>query len=264
MKSALMPLLVPIILGLTTWPLAVSATPPAVPRRATDAECRADIARAIARAQADPVSGIPAACWRVGPLSLGLPAVALDRVLGPADETNTLAPDGLGSGRTYESRIYAFPREWRAEMVRHPSGEPRLRFLEVVIWDARVVAISNDPSGRIHGGAPCDGPAPHADPPARIDPADFRPFETFLGIPLGAPAARLTGWFGAPPAHNRSDDWLNYLPVPLTFDRDDDSGRITGFAIGLDEDAATRGGGYDITLTRDPKTCVITGIMFSA
>ncbi len=264
MKSALTPFLISIILGLTTWPLAVSATPPAVPLGPTDAQCRGAIARAIAKARADPAVGVPAACWRVGPLSVGLLAVAVARVLGPADETIKLAPDGLGPGRAYESRIYTFPRDWRAEIARHPSGEPRLRFLEVLIWDGRVVAISNDPSGRIQGGPPCRGPAPRADPPARIDPADFRPFEIFLGVSLGAPAARLAGWFGAPPAHNRSDDWLNYLPVPLTFDRDDDNGRITGFAIGLDEDAVTRGGGYHLTLTRDPKTCVITGIMFSA
>jgi hypothetical protein len=260
LKSALTSFLVPIILGLTIWPLGALATPPAVPLRLTDAQCRADVARAIAKAHADAAGGVPAACWRVGPLSLGLPAVAVDRVLGPADETNTLAPDGLGPGRTYESRIYAFPRDWRAEMVRHPSGEPRLRFLEVLISEGRVVAISNDPSGRIQGGAPCHGSAPHADPPARIDPADFRPFETVLGVSLGAPAASLAEWFGTPPAHDRPGDWLNYLPVPLTFDRDDDNGRITGFAIGLDEDAVTRGAGYHMTLSRDPATCAIRSI----
>jgi len=264
-KSPLTSLLVPIILGLTIWARPASATPPALALGPTDAQCRADIARAIAKAHAqrsDPAAGVPAACWRVGPLSVGLPVAALDRGLGPADETEILAPDGTGPGRTYESRIYAFPRDWRARLARHPRAEPGLRFLEVLIWKARVAAISNDPAGRISGGAPCHGPAPPSDAPARSEPADFPPFERFLGVSLGSPAARLPRWFGAPPAQNRSRDWLNYLPIPLTFDRDEDSGRISGFAIGLDDDAVTRGAGYQLTLPRDPATGAITAITF--
>jgi len=253
-------------MALAIWPAKAPATPPAVPLGPSDTQCRVEIANAVAKTKTGTPArtGVPAACWRIGPLSLGLPAAALDHILGRPEETAVLPPDNLGSGRPYHSRIYAFPRHWRAELARQPRTEPRLRFLEVLLRDGRVVAIFNDPPGRIDGGAPCRGPVTASAAPARSDPADFRPFETLLGVSVGAPAARLAVWFGTPPAHNRSDDWLNYLPVPLTFGRDVESGRITGFAIGLDQDAVTREAGYHITLTRDPATCVITGATFRA
>jgi hypothetical protein len=219
----------------------------------SDAACRAAIAQEIA---GSPASVVPGACWRVGPLRLGMTGDEVEQRLGAPVERATVAGGDQGQP-AYEVRIFAFPRDWSAQ-ARHPA---RLRFLEVLLAQDHVVRIDNDPGSVVRDGA-CAG----ADRAPRIDmggePAGFQPFQVFAGVPVGAPTSDLASRFGRAPASNRPHDWRSYLPVPITFDADPATGRITGFAIAADEASATTAAPVEMTIVRDHQTCRYLGLAF--
>ncbi len=124
-----------------------------------------------------------------------------------------------------------------------------------------MVGIANNPGARIDFPR-CDGQSRSASVEVGGDPADFRPFQAFAGIRTGMAVRRLTERFGRAPASNRPGDWRSYLPVPIAFGADPDTGRILGFAIGTDESAVTSGAEVHIRVQRNPHTCEITGLHF--
>ena len=220
------------------------------------AVCDRQIARAIAGAA---LSTVGLGCWLVGPLWLGLADAEVQQHVGVADQATPLADDAADH-RRYQAEVFAFPRDWRSELRSAPAASLRMRFIEVLFEQGRVVRIANDPGVRVQGSK-CDRTARPTDLVSAL-PADFRPFTVFAGVRVGDGVGRLPRLFGRAPDANRSRDWRSYLPTPLTFSDDPDTDRITGFAIATDPAAVTREAPVDIVLERDPKRCRITDVTF--
>jgi hypothetical protein len=232
----------------------------AVAARSVDSDttsCRTSLSRLIAGA---PASVVPPACWRVGPLTLGMSRAELDRAMGAPVQSRPVA-DSLAPGRAYTARVYAFPRTWRADLERGPVSNPHLRFVEVLLLEDRAVKIANNPPALIRGPA-CKAVARPPEIDLEHEPLGFAPFQAFNGVRVGDTLRSLEKWFGRAPEPNTTRDWYNYLPAPITFDVDPETARITGFAIGSDQDAVSLGAPVQMTVARDPATCRTTGISF--
>jgi len=234
---------------------AAAAAAPALSGPTGDLACQSSLSRLI---KGGGRSDVPAACWRVGPLSLGMSEADLTHRMGAPVQTSVL-PAGPKGG--YEARIYAFPAQWRSDLARRPHADIRLRFVEVLLSDGRVVGIGNDPGARMDFPR-CGAKGPSPTVGTGGDPADFRPFQSFAGIRVGMSVQRLTQRFGQAPASNRPGDWRSYLPAPIAFDVDPGSRRILGFSIGADERAVTTGADVHIRVRRNPQTCEISGLSF--
>jgi len=230
---------------------ATAKTAPAVRTPAEDLACRKSLSSLVAGGR---LSDVPAACWRVGPLSIGMPEADLARVMGAPVQTSA-TPSGDGPGSHYEAKIYAFPTDWRSRLPK--TGPVHLRFVEVLLTEGRVVGIANNPGVRVDGPS-CRSPALEFGGA----PAGFRRFQTFAGIRVGDTVQDVTKRFGRPPNSNRPGDWRSYLPAPIAFDVDPDTGRVIGFAIGAEETAVTTGADVRIAVERDARTCTILGLTF--
>ena len=156
--------------------------------------------------------------------------------------------------------MYAFPSGWRPYETGEAPAHPRLRFLEVLLEDGRVAHIDNNPSTRTSYPA-CSHPFKLLDD-GQGEPPGFEDFQSFAGVKVGAPEGDLARRFGRAPNMNASRDWLSYLPVPLTFGADPDTGRITGFAIGTDDSSVTMEGEVVMNVELDSATCRPVSVRF--
>ena len=188
-------------------------------------------------------------------------ADALRAEMGVPVQTGEVA-SGLGRSHRYQAQVYAFPRGWRPYAKGAAPAQARLRFVEVLLDGGRVVQIDNDAAVRTSFPA-CARPAPPLDE-GKGEPPDFKPFDSFAGVRTGAPEGDLARRFGRRPGRNASHDWLSYLPVPLTFDADPETRRITGFTIAADGDAATREDEVRMRVTVDPATCQPVSAIFGS
>jgi hypothetical protein len=221
------------------------------------AHCRVSLTRLIAGA---PPAVVPASCWRIGPLGLGMTEAELDRTMG-APAQSTVVADDLRPDVKYRVEIYASPSTWQTDLARPSASSLRLRFVEVSLRDGRVVRIDNAPPSVIHGRT-CKAVAHPPEIDVEADVRDFAPFQTFAGLRVGADVHVLARWFGRAPSANASHDWYAYAPAPIMIDAEPETNRITGFAIGFNWDTVTVGAPVRMTVSRDPATCRITGISF--
>ncbi len=218
----------------------------AIPADADD--CSARLASAVARGAKD---GVPPACWRIGPVTLGMSEnVVVQRIGRPVVTADA------GPRRRYRAVLYAFPAG-----ARDTKPATHVHLAELQYDTGRLVAIDTSPGGRIES-EPCAG---H---PARVQPGDFDgdapvgPLLAFNGIRPGDRTSILARRFGRAAANNRSHDWFTYLPLPVSFVVDPERRRITGVAIGADEDALTPGSLPLVHLGRDSASCRVTAVRY--
>ncbi len=228
--------------------LTPAAPPPTAASRQATGGCPTRIASAVAWGAKD---GVPPACWRIGPVTLGMSEDVVEQRIGPP-----IASADAGPQRRYRATLYAFPAG-----SRHAGPERRVRLVELRYAGRRLVAIDTSPGGRIES-EPCAG---H---PARVQPGDFDgdapvgPLLAFNGIRPGDRVRVIARRFGRAAAANRSRDWLNYAPLPVSFTVDPDRDRTDGVAIATDEDALLDGMPPVVHLGRDPATCRVTAVRY--
>lgn len=161
---------------------------------------------------------IPADCWRIGPLTLGMTRRVAEDALGPPDLVGSHSQMLRSRRLTFATTLYVFPRNLRKWLALAPAARQDFHFTTLrLAWQAdTLVAIA---AGR---GARIDFPA--CTPRDKIAaayrrggvdfPADFN------GIRLDSDLKEVRAAFGA--GHrNSSGDFLNYWPVPLAFTGDD-------------------------------------------
>lgn len=209
-----------------------------------DARCQPLLARAVKRSTP---AEVPAACWRVGPVALGMTEPAVEQRLGKPVASGT-----VGGPLRYRVALYSFASG---------TNPRRIGLVELRYRGGQLAAIDTSPGARLDSD-PCAG---H---PGRVEAGEIRvepaagPFGRFAGTVLGDPVSALARRFGRAPAGNRSRDWLTYLPVPIAFDADPDRGRITGIAIATDDRALTAGALPRLRIRRDGATCRLLSIRY--
>jgi hypothetical protein len=228
--------------------LAVSPhpSPASALGRSAESSCERSLANAVLR---QVPGAIPQRCWRVGPIKLGMTEEDVERRLG--------APVARSSGAASTATLYAFPFRGGSLVV---NGRARFRMAELRFIDKRLIAIDNDPPSTTTSSS-CS--AEHIR--GRLDGVDLAaragPLLRIVGTGVGEPLSQLRKRFGRAPARNRSSDWYNYLPIPLSFDVD--GNRITGFEVARDGAALTSERPEPkVYLQRVPATCELTGINF--
>lgn len=210
-------------------------------------QCRTAITEAVARESA---AKIPAHCWRMGPLTLGMKRAEVEERIGSPVATANVVPHTL-----YGAALYAFPAN------PNRPGSVAVRLVELRYERARLVAIDTAPGARI-ASTPCGGRL-HTRTDISVDVgANAGPLLRFGGVAVGDPTTALSAKFGRIPDANASQDWLNYLPVPISFDVDPDRQRVTGIAIATNDDALTSSVAPQLLLRRDPATCRLVSVNY--
>lgn len=192
--------------------------------------CVSEIRLAIAARNPESVNR---SCWHIGPIFLGMNRQELLRTL------NKPAYDAVNA--TVETLVYLYPRDLNQRLAAHPVRDTGLKYSQLVI------SLLNDEVVRVQAVAD-------------EDDATF-PF-AFAGIRMGAPLSEVVSRFGAFRGTNRSHDFFQYWPVPISFDTDD-SGRIYGYTIARDMNIIGRlpnGSAPRISLHRNRKTGFIYGV----
>ncbi|THD60526.1 hypothetical protein [Phenylobacterium sp.] len=238
--------------------LTLAALPAAALAAPSPGACAAEIKRQSEQGE----SSVETGCWRLGPVTLGMTTAEVAALIGPPDHETAGPTVNLPAkvDRTgYRNAFYVFPRDLAKQLERKPPKELRTRILKVAYFQDRAVQIASAPPtetssnrcGRMRGLAVTDG-----------DAKGFGPFRSFAGVREGDSVVALEARLGKNDTHNRSGDVFDYWPVPLTLGVDVEHSTVSSFAIGADEDALHLGGWAEVSLTRDPKTCRITGFSF--
>jgi len=238
--------------------LSVLATP--IATNAAPGDGPPDCAERIAH-QAAGHAAAPLACWRLGPVALGMTREAVVRELGDPDFETDGQPPGYSTRLPldhYRLAYYVFPRDLAQRLDRQPLAQVRFGVLEIAYVEGGVAQIANNPPERI-SGAKCNGHPGRAPDASRDPPADFAPFLSFAGLKAGDSVEALTARFGKPWTISTAHDFYNYGPFPLTLGVRDEDGRVGGFSIGTDSDTVLLGGFANIEFARDPTTCRVNG-----
>lgn len=213
-----------------------------------------DCARKIAAAiRADAAERVPVRCWRMGPLTLGMSPAEVEEALGK--------PAALLASGDHLDTLYVFPARPGGPLI--VGGRARFRQVQLRFDGNRLVMIDNDP-GSVGETEPRQCQSTR-DSNRRIDAAAIAgPMLRFVGIGIGDPIRLTRARFGVLPERNRPHDWYHYWPVPVSFDVDPDTGRITGITIARDGDTLT---GQRATVHRlvhvSPEGCRLTRIDFT-
>ena len=244
---------------------AVPATAPALSRGAApdpDA-CAGQIKRQVAHVR----PAAPAACWRLGPVTLGMTQDEVASVLGPPDSEGEGPPATLPSKvdrKGYRDAYYLFPRDLARRLARGGATPARLdlRLLQVSYFQGRAVRMDSGPPAEFRS-TPCQG-HPAEDIAFGGDAEGFAPFRAFAGVREGDPITTLTHRFGKPNTVSTARDFYTYMPAPLTLGVDPEHKTVGSFSIGADTDAVFLGGMAHLEFTRTPATCRISGVRFLA
>jgi hypothetical protein len=213
-------------------------------------DCLAAIRTANQRHKAE---AIPADCWRMGPLRLGMNPIQARTLLGTPGAREDLSVTYRRKKYPVTRFYYAYPRNLKnwlrlaPAQVRdfHPISI-RLDFSQNVL-----VAVSIDNTMRLDR-PPCIPSAPgHA---FVHRPADF-PYG-FHGLTLGAKLDDVEASFGKFAASSAGRDFHQYWPVPLSIDG---ASKVNGVRIASSMPFAADSGIPDYQLTLNPRSCFITG-----
>ncbi len=196
---------------------------------------------------------VPADCWRMGPLHLGMNMVQARTLLGAPGASENFTVSYRRRKLAVTQLLYVYPRNlqnWlRLAPARVADFHPvtlRLDFTK----DA-LVAISVGDTAHI------------AAPPCK--PSVTRRFFVrkgldfpygFHGLTLGAPMASVEPRFGNFAASSRARDFHVYLPVPLSIEGSD---TVSGLRIATGAPFEARGDMPDFQLRLDARSCFITG-----
>jgi hypothetical protein len=210
--------------------------------------CLAEIQKANIRHRS-----VPADCWRMGPLHLGMARVQARTLLGPPGASEDVVISYRRRKYPVTRLYYVYPRNLRNWLRLAPA---RLSDFHPVILmldfsKDSLVAVSVNANARITP-PPCRPNAPghsfvHRNP-------DF-PYGLH-GLTLGAPLASVETRFGKFANRDAAHDSFNYWPLPLSVQGSDKVSAIR-FATGMA--FANRGDMPEFRLQMDPRSCFITG-----
>lgn len=235
------------------------SVPPAAAAAAplSEAACAAAIRSVAGRPSA---ARVPARCWRVGPLVVGMSTGDVRDRLGAPDFEDSQALDAAHPRRPYAAVIYVFPRNLRRRLAGRPSTAFDPRLLTLLFRDGRLVRIETSQSSSVESGRCLDGrPAPAPTGASDAASADFKPFQHFATVRVGDPPAVLTRTLGAPATISTARDFYAYDPAPLTFEVEP---RVLGFAVSADRDAEFAGYAARMSLHHRANDCRIDGFAF--
>lgn len=196
---------------------------------------------------------VPADCWRMGPLHLGMSQAQARTLLGAPGASQAVTITYRRKKMPMMRLFYVYPRNqanWlRLAPARQANFHPitlKLDFSEGVL-----VAIAVDHAAHIIAPA-CKPSAPghsfvHKD-------VDF-PYGLH-GLTLGASLDSVVARFGKFASSTPSRDFHIYWPVPLSVTGTDS---VTGMRIATGAPFESGGGTPDFTLKLDPRSCFVTG-----
>lgn len=219
------------------------------PAWADNAACTAAIRGAVAHR-----ASVPAACWRVGPLTLGMTRRAAEEALGPPDQTGRRTILSRRRRTRLDTALYVFPRNLRNWLTLAPAAREDFHpaTLRLAYAGDRLTAIAFGRSARIDFPA-C---ASRRNPDAGYQRGDADFPADFNGIGLEASLQQVTAAFGPFATHNRSRDFWTYDPLPIAVTGDD---RVQ--EIGIATDAAMVGalGPAHLAASLEPASCRVSG-----
>lgn len=200
-------------------------------------------------------ASVPADCWRMGPLHLGMSRTQARTLLGAPGASQDLSITYRRKKIPMTRLFYVYPRNQANWLRLAPAKAANFHpiTLKLDFSDGVLVAMAVDHAAHIIA-PPCTPSAPahsfvHKD-------ADF-PYGLH-GLTLGATLDSVVARFGKFTGSNRAKDFHLYWPVPLSVDGTD---TVTGFRISTGAPFESGGGTPDFTLKLDPRSCFVTGYM---
>lgn len=203
-------------------------------------------------------AGVPSACWRIGPVALGMSRRTVRDRMGPPDASDT-ARLHVGAGRSPLERedVYLFPRDLGARLAREPAAGFSPKVLVLSYRGDALAQIDTTPGYSAQSGRCADGrpaPAPRDDGDAAA-PADFEPFRSFAGVRVGDSFKVLARRLGAADV-NTSGDVRTFDPAPL---RVEGEAAVDGFTVSADRAVMLVGYTPELVLHRRAADCRIDG-----
>lgn len=159
-------------------------------------------------------AGVPADCWRIGPLTLGMARYAAEAAAGRPDASASLATVYHHRRFALAEAVYVYPRNLGSWLRLVPQAASHFHppTLRLYYWRDELVAMTAGRDARI------DLPACRPTRPVRNfrrGGVDF-PYD-FHGIALGMPVAKAHAAFGRFASIDFKRHAANYWPVPLAF-----------------------------------------------
>ena len=215
--------------------------------------CLAAIKAAAARHKADKV---PADCWRMGPVHLGMNMVQARTLLGTPGVSQNFTITYRRRKVPVTQFLYVYPRNLRSWLKLAPSrvGDFHPVTLRLDFSKDALVAISLGAIARVTV-PPCK---PSVQRRGFVRKGQDFPYG-FHGLTLGATVASVEQRFGK--FAGRASDLHVYLPVPFLVE-----GRntVSGLRIATGAPFEARGDVPDFQLKLDPRSCLVTGLVMAA
>ena len=216
--------------------------------------CLAAIKTANARHRA---AAIPADCWRMGPLRLGMNLAQARTLLGAPSASQTLTITYRRKKIPMTRLFYVYPRNLTNWLKLAPARQADFHPITLKLDFSKdaLVAVAVGHAAHIVP-PPCKPSAPgrgfvHKD-------ADF-PYGLH-GLTLGAKLTDVEARFGKFASSNAAKDFHIYWPVPLSVEGKD---TVSGFRIATGAPFESGGGTPDFQLTLDPRSCFVTGYVLT-
>jgi beta-lactamase regulating signal transducer with metallopeptidase domain len=210
----------------------------------------ADCARQIREAaESGNRAAVKPACWRLGPVALGMSRVDVERTLGPADYAAVKDAHETDA-------FYVFPRDLHDRLVRHPVTEVVHRDLEVTFVDDKIVRLDTAPPG-VAWGPKCQLDKKivrRGDDSSVSIPYDFATIK--IGDSPDTVARRLGKFASCGVAAIDAEYKCSTLPMVFSVPEGD---KVAGFAIAATMEDLHRGGLEHFFKVKDPKTCLYNG-----
>ena len=210
--------------------------------------CLAAIKAATARHKADKV---PADCWRMGPVHLGMNMVQARTLLGTPGASQNFTITYRRRKVPVTQLLYVYPRNLRNWLKLAPSRVPDFHPITLRLDFSKdaLVAIS---LGAVAGVAvsPC---TPKVQRRGFVRSGQDFPYG-FHGLTLGASLASVEQRFGK--FAGRATDLHVYLPVPFLVEGSD---MVSGLRIATGPPFEARGDMPNFQLKQDPRSCLVTG-----
>jgi hypothetical protein len=213
--------------------------------------CLAVIKTANARHKPD---AVPADCWRMGALRMGMTFAQARTLLGAPGASRALSVTYRRRKFPVTRLFYVYPRNLKNWLRLAPSRQADFHpiILKLDFSKEALVAISVDNNALINA-PPCQPTAPGRGFVRKG--ADF-PYG-FHGLTLGAPLSSVVARFGAfTGAGGPQKNIHPYWPVPLSVQGDT---LVTGIRIASSPAFEVGSGTPDFQLQLDPRSCFVTG-----
>ena len=227
---------------------------PAVPAMA-ETQSKACLAAIQAANKRHKPELVPADCWRMGPLRMGMSFVQARTLLGAPGASRALSV-------TYRRRkfpitriFYVYPRNLKNWLRLAPARQADFHpiILKLDFSKDALVAVSVDKNAQVTA-PPCRPSAP-----GHRYAGNALEFPYGLhGLTLGAPLSSVTARFGAFAGTTKGVH--HYWPVPLSVQGDK---LVTGIRIASGAAFEAGGGPPDFQLSLDPRSCFITGYVLA-